>query len=134
MGDQRDKSGVVRGFPAFLLRTEGVALLVLSVFLYANSGWSWLPYVVLLFVPDLGMLGYFGGTRVGAVTYNLVHTYVPPAALALVGLTAGNRPAYSIALIWFGHIGMDRLLGFGLKYPTSFGHTHLGMIGARRPR
>ena len=134
MSEQRAEAGVVRGFPAFLLRTEGAALLVLSVVLYAKFGSSWLLYVVLLFVPDLGMLGYFGGTRFGAVAYNLVHIYVPPAALALVGVTAGNRPAYLIALIWFGHIGMDRLLGYGLKYPTSFSHTHLGVIGARRRR
>jgi hypothetical protein len=101
------------------------------VSLYAKSGFSWLLYVVLLFVPDLGMLGYVGGTRVGTVAYNLVHTYVPPAALALVGVTSGNGPAYVIALIWFGHIGMDRLLGYGLKYPSGFSHTHLGVIGAR---
>jgi hypothetical protein len=132
MEDQRAEAGMVRGFPAFLLRTEGAALFVLSVSLYAKFGFSWLLYAVLLFVPDLGMLGYFGGTPVGTVAYNLVHTYVPPAALALVGVASGSRPAYSIALIWFGHIGMDRLLGYGLKYPTSFSHTHLGVIGARQ--
>ena len=130
--EDRAEAGAVSGFPALLLRAESAALLVLSLFLYAKSGFSWLLYVVLLFVPDLGMLGYVGGTRVGSVAYNLVHTYVPPAVLALVGVASGSRPAYSIALIWFGHIGMDRLLGYGLKYPTSFSHTHLGVIGARR--
>ncbi|HEY2386937.1 MAG TPA: DUF4260 family protein, partial [Candidatus Binatia bacterium] len=39
---------------------------------------------------------------------------------------------YAGALIWLAHIGMDRLLGYGLKYPTSFHHTHLGRIGTRR--
>jgi Domain of unknown function (DUF4260) len=130
--EDHGEAGVVTGFPALLLRTEGATVLMLSLFLYAKSGGSWLLYVVLLLVPDLGMLGYFGGTRAGSVTYNLVHTYVPPAALALVGVTFGNRPATAIALIWFGHIGMDRLLGYGLKYPTAFRHTHLGVIGARQ--
>ena len=32
------------------------------------------------------------------------------------------------ALIWTAHIGMDRLLGFGLKYPTRFQDTHLQRI------
>lgn len=125
-------SGIVRGLPAVLLRTEGAVVLTLSLVLYARLGSSWLLYVVLLLLPDLGMLGYVGGTRVGAVAYNLLHTYGPPGALALVGVVAGSRLACSGALIWFGHIGMDRLLGYGLKYPTSFKHTHLGMIGIRR--
>jgi hypothetical protein len=38
---------------------------------------------------------------------------------------------WSVAIIWFGHIGMDRLVGFGLKYPDSFQHTHLGWKGRR---
>jgi hypothetical protein len=126
--------GVVRGVPALLLRTEGAALLVLSLFFYARVGASWLLYVVLLLVPDLGMVGYLGGTRAGAVAYNLVHTYVPPTVLALVGVAAADQMMCSIALIWFGHIGMDRLLGYGLKYPTGFGHTHLGMIGSAHAR
>jgi hypothetical protein len=30
-----------------------------------------------------------------------------------------------LGLVWLGHIGMDRLLIFGLKYPDHFQHTHL---------
>jgi len=77
------------------------------------------------------MLGYLRDTRLGAVTYNLAHTYVWPALLALVAAVTGSRIAYASAFIWLAHIGMDRLLGFGLKYPTSFHHTHLGTIGRR---
>jgi len=29
------------------------------------------------------------------------------------------------ALIWLAHIGIDRALGYGLKYPTFFRDTHL---------
>jgi hypothetical protein len=36
-------------------------------------------------------------------------------------------------LIWASHIAFDRLVGYGLKYPTQFGDTHLGAIGRRRP-
>jgi hypothetical protein len=37
-----------------------------------------------------------------------------------------GRPA-PLLLIWTAHIGFDRALGIGLKYPTGFGDTHLGM-------
>ena len=47
----------------------------------------------------------------------------------MFGVLAG-RPIYiSLGLIWFAHIGFDRMMGFGLKYPTRFGDTHLGRIG-----
>ncbi len=131
--DQVD-DGAVRGFPAFLLRTEGAVLFAASVLLYSRLGVSWIPFVVLLLAPDLAMLGYLRGTRLGAVTYNLAHTYALPGLVALLAMTTQSRLAYALALIWFAHIGMDRLLGYGLKYPTSFHHTHLGTIGGRRRR
>lgn len=130
LDEQRDR-GIVCGFPVLLLRSEGGVLFALSLLLYAQSDASWPLYVVLLLAPDLAMVGYLGGTRAGAVAYNLVHTYLPPATLAVVGAIAESRPAYAGALIWFGHIGMDRLLGYGLKYPSGFAHTHLGRIGGR---
>jgi Domain of unknown function (DUF4260) len=36
--------------------------------------------------------------------------------------------AMAVALIWFAHIGMDRTVGYGLKYPTSFKDTHLQRV------
>ena len=125
---QRDTNGVVTGLPVVLLRAEGGVLLLLSVFFYWRTGSAWLPYLVLLLAPDVGMLGYLGGTRLGAVAYNIFHVYVAPAILLVAGIVYGSSLVCSLALVWFGHIGMDRLLGFGLKYPTSFHHTHLGTI------
>jgi hypothetical protein len=61
---------------------------------------------------------------VGAVAYNTLHTYVDPLALGTIGLLAGSDRSVQIALIWFAHIGVDRLLGYGLKYPTAFKDTH----------
>ena len=125
---QGETDGVVTGLPAVLLRTEGAVLLLLSLFFYWRSGAAWLLYLVLLLAPDVGMLGYLGGTRLGAVAYNLVHVYVAPAILLAAGAVTGSPLLSSLALVWFGHIGMDRLLGFGLKYPSGFHHTHLGTI------
>ena len=125
--------GTVTGLPLVLLRTEGAALLALSVVLYAKVGRSWLLFVVLLLAPDLGAVGYVRGTRVGALAYDLLHTTLPPATLAAAGVLVGSSLAWSIAIVWFAHIGLDRALGYGLKYPDSFRHTHLGWIGRNRP-
>ena len=118
--------------PMALQRLEGGVLLVLSLLIYWRLAGPWLLYVVLILAPDLFMLGYLGGPRLGAATYNLGHTWLLPAALAAVGIVAGISLAGDVAVIWFGHIGVDRLLGYGLKLPTSFQDTHLGRIGRDR--
>lgn len=82
-------------------------------------------FAILFLVPDVSIAGYAAGPRTGAATYNLVHTYVTPATMASVGLAAGHPWVISVALILFAHIGFDRLLGYGLKYPSAFKDTHL---------
>ena len=111
--------------PPILLRLEGATLLALSAVLYGLNEGSWLLFVLLFLVPDVSMLGYLSGTRVGAASYNLFHTYAAPALLATLGLLTGSPPVVSVALVWFAHIGFDRMVGFGLKYPTGFFDTHL---------
>jgi hypothetical protein len=103
-------------------------MLLLSVVLYNLTEGSWLLFVLLFLVPDLSMLGYLSGYRTGAVSYNLFHTYVLPGFLAALGLFTGSPLLLSLALVWFAHIGFDRMVGYGLKYPTGFFDTHL-----RRP-
>lgn len=114
--------------PAILLRLEGAVMLAMSVLLYWRTGGNWWLFALLLFAPDLSMLGYLAGNRVGAAIYNSFHNYTLPASLSAFGLVGGNSLALSIALIWFGHIGMDRVLGYGLKYPSGFKETHFGRI------
>jgi Domain of unknown function (DUF4260) len=121
----KDRSGVVTGLPRVMLRSEGVALLAMAAVLYGRQGQSWWLFVALLAVPDLGLLGYVVGARAGAVAYDLTHTYLPPAVLALGGVLGGSSLAVSVALIWFAHIGMDRALGLGLRYPDRSRHSHL---------
>ena len=113
------------------LRVEGLAVLALSVALYADSGLGWVVFALLFFVPDLFMLGYLAGPRVGALSYNLVHTYTVPLLLAGGSLLLGGSELLPVTLIWFAHIGMDRALGYGLKLPSGFHETHLGRIGRR---
>jgi hypothetical protein len=104
----------------------------ISAVLYARIGASWWLFAALFLVPDLSMLGYLAGPCWGARIYNAIHTYVTPAALALCALLFQEHVALAIALIWASHIGMDRLLGFGLKYADGFGYTHLGRLGKHK--
>ena len=114
--------------PAALLRVEGVALLALSVLLYRVNGESWLLFGVLLLAPDLSMLGYLAGPKVGAAIYNAFHTYAMPAVVGALGMIFASPVAIAVALVWFAHIGMDRTIGYGLKYPSSFKDTHLERV------
>ena len=75
------------------------------------------------------MIGYLAGRRVGAICYNCAHTTLLPWALLLSGYFSGNSLGLAVALIWIAHIGVDRALGYGLKYVTGFKDTHLGSIG-----
>jgi hypothetical protein len=114
--------------PSFLLRIEGATVGILSIVFYFVQGGNWLLFVLLFLTPDLSAFGYLAGTRVGAYCYNFVHTYLFPALLGAYGLLAKNPLALSLALIWCSHIGVDRMLGLGLKYPTAFKDTHLGRV------
>ncbi|WP_126631521.1 DUF4260 domain-containing protein [Dictyobacter alpinus] len=115
--------------PAILLRLEGASVFLLTLLLYAQHGGNWLMYILLLFIPDLSALGYLINTHIGAYVYNLIHTYVLPIALLAISLLISNPLLLLFALIWLSHIGLDRLLGFGLKYPTIFKDTHLNRVG-----
>lgn len=110
---------------AFLLRLEGASVLGLSVLFYRQSHASWVVFAVLFFWPDLFMLGYLVDARIGAAIYNSVHTFFAPAVLIAVAVLASQWQLLPFALIWTAHIGFDRMLGFGLKYPTRFQDTHL---------
>jgi len=124
-------SATVRGSVLTLLRLEGLAVAAVTGVLYAKAGASWWLFAALWLTPDLSMLGYLAGSCRGARCYNAVHTYVVPAALALSALLLNAPALLPFALIWANHIGVDRLLGYGLKYSDGFGFTHLGLLGKR---
>lgn len=115
--------------PSIILRVEGAAGLALSIVLYRELGASWWLFVLLFVAPDLALFGYLVNSRTGAVVYNILHTYVLPAVVFTVGLVAETGWLVAVALIWAAHIGADRLLGLGLKYPEGFRRTHLQKVG-----
>lgn len=127
----RAEGATVSGGVRLLLRLEGLAVIAVSLALYAHAGLSWPIFALFLLTPDLSMLGYLAGPRIGAAAYNLVHTYIPALLLTLAGFL-GDLPALTTAgLILIAHIGLDRALGYGLKYSTAFRDTHLGRVGRR---
>lgn len=116
-----------------LLRLEGLVVAAATALLYARTGASWWLFAVLWLVPDLSMLGYVGKPCRAARIYNAFHTYLGPGVLGLSAyLLHAQNLLLPVALIWANHIGVDRLLGYGLKYSDGFGVTHLGLIGAAR--
>jgi hypothetical protein len=112
-----------------ILRLEEVGLFLLSILLFAELGYAWWVFPLVLLLPDLGMIGYALGPSVGAATYNLTHHKALAVILVAVGSLA-SIPGLTLAgLTMLGHASLDRALGYGLKYPDSFHHTHLGWIG-----
>jgi hypothetical protein len=124
-----ETSGAATGGVRDLLRWEGLALLVGMTLFYWVSGASWVTYALFFFVPDLAMLAYLAGPRIGAGFYNAAHATIGPLLLAVFGVVTAEPLPGSLSIVWFAHIGFDRMLGYGLKYDTGFGFTHLGRIG-----
>ena len=84
--------------------------------------------LVWLLAPDLVALGYLAGPRVGAVLYDLGHATPAPLALLLAGVAWEVTPAVLVATVWLAHLGMDRAIGYGLKYPGGDGSSHLQRV------
>jgi hypothetical protein len=120
-------NGAVTGAPRIWLRLEGFAVLAFALVLYSRAKFSWVLFGGMILVPDLALMGYLVSPRAGAAAYNALHSYMFPIMLAMVAIPYGWSAA--LALIWFAHIGMDRALGLGLKYPSAFRDTHLGAVG-----
>jgi len=111
-----------------LLKLEDVAFLVLAVATFAHLDYPWWVYLALFLVPDISMIGYLASTKVGAGLYNLVHHQGVALAACLVGAWYGSEPLLLAGAVLLGHSALDRILGFGLKYPDAFAHTHLDEI------
>ena len=121
--------GAVNGVPRALLRVEGALVFAACLLAYRWLGELWWLFAALFLVPDVSMLGYLANPRIGAACYNAAHTGAAPGLLAVASGLAGSSFLLSLAVIWVAHIGFDRMLGYGLKYASGFGDTHLGRIG-----
>jgi len=114
--------------PNLFLRIEGITVLILSTILYFYLDGKWPMFVILFLAPDLVMLGYLVNKRIGSISYNVFHFYLLPAILILLGIFYNYNLLILLALIWLAHIGIDRVLGYGLKYETGFKDTHMQKV------
>ena len=122
-------NGAATGGVRLLLRVEGACVLAAALFFYSKAAFGWGLFALCFLAPDLSFFGYLAGARIGALAYNVAHSYVGPV-VCFIAASAFVQPALSGgAIIWAAHVGFDRALGYGLKYTAGFGHTHLGRIG-----
>ncbi len=117
---------------SFVLKLEEMAVFAFCIFLFSKLNFAWWWFPALLFIPDIGMLGYLINPQVGAFTYNVIHHRLLAAAIAVYALTYGNDNWKLAAVILFAHISFDRACGYGLKHSDSFSNTHLGIIGKEK--
>lgn len=111
-----------------MLSVEGLLVFISSIAIYGFLGGNWWVFAGLLFTPDLVFIIYMLDKNIGTIAYNIMHTYSLPIALGAVSLLGGWQLGMLLALIWFAHIGLDRTIGYGLKYQTAFKDTHLNRV------
>ncbi|MGA0560533.1 DUF4260 domain-containing protein [Larkinella sp. VNQ87] len=114
-----------------VLKLEEAAQFILSIVLFNQLPFTWWWFPALILVPDVSMLGYLINPRVGAWTYNVAHHKAVAIAFGIAGLWLNNPVLMLTGVILFGHAAMDRMMGYGLKYPDDFTNTHLGRIGKK---
>lgn len=112
-----------------LIRLEEAAMFGLSIFLFTFANMDWWLYPIFILAPDISMLGYLAGTKVGAFCYNLIHHKGIAILVLLSGFWFTQDWLLFSGCILFGHSSLDRIFGYGLKYKDAFQHTHLGRIG-----
>lgn len=113
------------------LTLEEVAQFILGIVLFSQLPYAWWWFPALLLIPDIGMLGYSINTKTGALTYNILHHKGIAIGILLAGMFVLGDLYTLIGVILFSHSAMDRMFGYGLKYPDSFYNTHLGRIGKK---
>ncbi|MEX2263638.1 MAG: DUF4260 domain-containing protein [Bryobacteraceae bacterium] len=111
--------------PDVILKVEGLVVLIAACILYARLGGGWGWFALSFMIPDVSILPYLARKRIGGTSYNLVHSYTLPLAVALWGFSQQHALTIGLSLIWIAHIGFDRALGFGLKFPQAFRPTHI---------
>lgn len=122
-------SGETTGTVRWVLRLEGLCMLIAALLFYPKLSFSWATFALFFLTPDLSFLGYLAGPRVGALSYNSAHSYIGAIACLVAGSFLIAPVLSCVGVIWCAHIGFDRALGYGLKYSAGFSFTHLGVIG-----
>ncbi len=125
---ERRRLEIAMNKPGLFLQVESGTFLLAACILYHQLHGSWLWFALLFLAPDISMFGYLANKKVGALVYNLAHTYTIPVLLSLALWLSGRTSDIWLPLIWLAHIGFDRMIGYGLKYETAFKDTHLQKV------
>ncbi len=112
-----------------LLKIEELFLFILGILAFSQLSFAWWWFLILILLPDIGMLGYLFGSKTGAFTYNLFHHRGIAVCIYVLGIYLQKEIVEMAGIILFAHIAMDRIFGYGLKYVKGFKYTHLGEIG-----
>jgi Domain of unknown function (DUF4260) len=118
----------------FFQRLEAASMFIATLYFYHLAHGSWLWYVPMWIAFDVTAIGYVVNARIGAYTYNVGHSFVVPSLLAIADAASPHHWLTILTLMWFAHITLDRVQGYGLKETSGFTHTHLGLIGFDRKR
>jgi Domain of unknown function (DUF4260) len=111
-----------------LIQIEELGMFLLSIFLFSRLPLAWWWYLALILAPDISMVGYAFGNKIGAVAYNVAHHKAVALAVYIAGIQWQNVGLQLVGLILFGHSSMDRMMGYGLKTYKGFKSTHLGEL------
>jgi len=112
-----------------VIQLEELGMFLLSIFLFNQLSFAWWWFPVLILLPDISMIGYAAGNKIGAIVYNFFHHKAVAIAVYMLGFYLHNELIQLIGIILFGHSSMDRFFGYGLKTFAGFKSTHLGEIG-----
>lgn len=112
-----------------LIQSEEVLLFGLGIYLFSLLDFAWWWFPALLLAPDLSMIGYAFGNKVGAWCYNIAHHRGLAIVIYLLGIYLANETIQLAGVMLFTHSSMDRMFGYGLKLEKGFKFTHLGEIG-----
>lgn len=114
------------------LKIDQAGIFLIGLLLFTMLDYSWWLFPALFLLPDLSMAGYLAGKKAGAFTYNLFHHQGTAAVLYITGYFTVLNWLQLAGVIILCHTALDRMLGYGLKYPDSFRHTHLGWLDGRK--
>jgi hypothetical protein len=114
------------------LQLEELGMFLFGIFLFNQLDFAWWWFLVLILAPDLAMIGYLFGNRIGAFSYNLFHHRALAVLIYALGFYYSNDWSQLIGVMLFAHASMDRVFGYGLKYEKGFKFTHLGEIGKKQ--
>ncbi|MDO8269447.1 MAG: DUF4260 domain-containing protein [Candidatus Levybacteria bacterium] len=108
-----------------ITKLEGLAVLIASLFFYTLVEGNWIVFLLLILLPDISMIGYFKNKKIGSITYNIVHNFFTAFLIITFGFVMNQILIQQLGIIMLAHVGMDRVFGYGLKYPDSFKKTHI---------